>query len=565
MIGTKFRRSNIKTFNEFAKFTNVTEVIDYMFADCSRLEQIEIPATVTSIGRCAFGQNDNGYEAPKFTDFYIKDNVTIIKDYAFSNCQNLTNITFGRYPRLETISSNAFQSCMSMEKLDIPNTVKTIGNGVFWFSGIKTLHIPASVTSIGSGIIAYCSTVETITVDPDNTEFYGSDSVVDGKRIGGRNFILAANDTYSNMSSGWDKRGTVCTCGSTILPDITESLCYNSFVSFGSTPEDNNNDGLHNQNWNGVADLRSLTNLKMIRRNAIMNLSNLTGFIFPSSLRTVEREAVTECSSIRSIDFENGVETIGDYAFVSEYAYDGGAKIDDVSLPASIMSIGITPFGSKIRTVKVDAANPVFSSRLSGKETNFIYRNDSGVITVVLCGAAAEDDDLYSINVIGPGSMSSYARISSDGSLSQRDFVVDDTHFQNLTEIQSNGFLRAMVGSLKIAKSIKLTGSQQFRRTTVTDADLKASGLTAIPDDFMMGCNNLKSVKLPTSVVTIGNTAFSMTSIERVFTECNLDECVNLETIGDYAFNSNMFDTVDLSKSLSLKTIGIEAFAENSN
>ena len=565
MIGTKFRKSNIKTFNEFAKFTNVTEIVDNMFADCGRLEQIEIPAGVTSIGKYAFGWVETGYTAPKFTDFYIKDNVTIIKDNAFGYCQNLANVTFGRYPRLETIGNSAFQSCTSLRKLDMPNTVKTIGSSVFWFSGIRTLHIPASVTSIGSGITAYCSTVETITVDPGNTEFYGSDSIVDGKRIGGRNFILAANDTYSNISNGWDRRGTVCTCGSTILPDITESLCYNSFVSFGATPEDGNNDGLHNQDWNGVADLRSLTNLKTIRQNAVMNMSNLAGFIFPSSLRTIEKNAVTECPSIRTIEFENGVETIGDYAFVSEYVYDGGARIDNVSLPASLTSIGITPFGSKIRTVKVDPANPTFSSRISGKEVNFIYRNDSGVVTVVLCGAAAEDDDLYGVNVIGPGSMSSYARISSDGSLTRRDFLVDDTHFRNLTEIQNNGFLRARIGSLKITKSIKLTGNQQFKRSTVTDADLSGSGLTVIPDNFMMGCNNLKSVKLPVSVVTIGNTAFSMTSSERVFTECNLSECVNLETIGDYAFNSNMFDTVDLSKSLSLRTIGIEAFAENSN
>lgn len=249
MIGTKFRKSNIKTFNEFAKFTNVTEIVDYMFADCGRLEQIEIPAAATSIGRYAFGQNDiTGEGAPKFTDFYIKDNVTIIKENAFNSCQNLVNVTFGRYPRLETISSNAFASCRSLEKLDIPNTVKTLGYGVFWFSGIKTIHIPASVTSIGYGLTAYCSTVETITVDPDNTEFYGSDSVVDGKRIGGRNFILSAKESYSGMSNGWDKYGTVCCCGSTILPAITESLCYYSFVSFGQTPEDGNNDGQHNQN-----------------------------------------------------------------------------------------------------------------------------------------------------------------------------------------------------------------------------------------------------------------------------------------------------------------------------
>lgn len=296
-----------------------------------------------------------------------------------------------------------------------------------------------------------------------------------------------------------------------------------------------------------------------------MNLTNLTGFIFPSSLRTVEKEAVTDSSSIKTIEFENGVETIGDYAFVSELAYDGGANINDISLPASLKSIGIAPFGSKIRTVKVDPANPVLSSNISGKETNFIYSNDSGVITVVLCGAMAEDDDLYNINVIGPGSMSSYAKVSSDGSATQRDFIVDDTHFQNLTEIQNNGFIRATIGSIKIARSIKLTGSQQFRRSTVTDADLSESDFTVIPDNFMMGCNNLKSVKLPASVVTIGSTAFSMTSTGRVFAECNFDECINLETIGDYAFNSNMFDTVDLSNSLSLKTIGIEAFADNSN
>lgn len=250
MIGTKFMNSDIKTFNEFAKFTNVTEIVDNMFSGCGKLEQIEIPSGVTAIGRYAFSSGDImlGHSAPVFTDFYIKDSVTVIKDNAFNSCQSLSNVTFGRYPSLETISANAFSSCQSLEKIDIPNTVKTLGYGVFWFSGIRTLRIPASVTSIGYGLCAYCSSLESITVDPDNTEFYGSESVVDGKQIGGRNFILAAKDTYENVSRGWDKNGAICCCASTILPSITESICYYSMVSIGNTPADGNYDGLHSQN-----------------------------------------------------------------------------------------------------------------------------------------------------------------------------------------------------------------------------------------------------------------------------------------------------------------------------
>ena len=109
--------------------TKDNEIGDYMFCDCSRLEQILLPNSVTTIGEGAFRDCEN------LTSIDIPDGVTTIGNSVFLNCTSLTSIDIPN--SVTTIGDDTFGCCTSLTSIDIPNSVTTIGKRAF--SGCKSL------------------------------------------------------------------------------------------------------------------------------------------------------------------------------------------------------------------------------------------------------------------------------------------------------------------------------------------------------------------------------------------------------------------------------------------
>ena len=85
---------------------SVTTIGDYAFEDCDSLTNINIPDSVTTIGFCAFRDCDS------LTSVTIGDSVTTIGDYAFLSCDSLTSVTIGN--SVTTIRYRAFDGCRSL-------------------------------------------------------------------------------------------------------------------------------------------------------------------------------------------------------------------------------------------------------------------------------------------------------------------------------------------------------------------------------------------------------------------------------------------------------------------
>ena len=79
-----------------------------------------IPNSVTIIGDFAFELCIN------LTSFTIPNNVISIRDWAFGYCTSLTNVTIGT--NVISIGDSAFQSCTKLSSVSIPNSVTSIGN-----------------------------------------------------------------------------------------------------------------------------------------------------------------------------------------------------------------------------------------------------------------------------------------------------------------------------------------------------------------------------------------------------------------------------------------------------
>ena len=151
---------SVKNFNN-----NTLEVIGgSAFENCSSLESITIPDSVTSIEKSAFKG------CSRLTSINIPDGVTSIGERAFYECSSLTNITIPN--SVTSIGDYAFYYCSSLTSITIPNSVTSIRDQAFAnCSSLTSINIPDSVTSIGDFAFYDCSSLTSITIPNSVTKF----------------------------------------------------------------------------------------------------------------------------------------------------------------------------------------------------------------------------------------------------------------------------------------------------------------------------------------------------------------------------------------------------------
>ena len=145
------------------------------FSNCLNLEAIRIPRSATDIHITAFEgcdalcsivveEGNAIFDSREGCNAIIKtaDNtlvvgckgtqiplsVTKIGPSAFQLCRGLQSIFIPG--SVVSIDDHAFAHCTQLKAVTLPDGLKTIGQSVFWWSGLSELTIPASVRSIGA-------------------------------------------------------------------------------------------------------------------------------------------------------------------------------------------------------------------------------------------------------------------------------------------------------------------------------------------------------------------------------------------------------------------------------
>ena len=112
------------------------------------------------------------YKNSNVKKIVIQDGVTSIGDYAFVMCSSLTSITIP--DSVTSIGDYAFRGCSSLTNITIPNSVTSIGDGAFVMcSSLASITIPNGVTSIGNSAFDLCTNLTSITI-PDSITSIGS-------------------------------------------------------------------------------------------------------------------------------------------------------------------------------------------------------------------------------------------------------------------------------------------------------------------------------------------------------------------------------------------------------
>lgn len=133
----------------------VTSIKEDAFFNCKNLTEVIIPDSVTTIGDFAFANCE------ELKTIKIPKNVTSIGKGAFCGCIYTTSIIMP--DSVTTIEDSTFSNCMRLETIKIPNSVTSIGEGAFLnCTSLTSIIIPDSVTSIENDAFEYCKNLKTI-------------------------------------------------------------------------------------------------------------------------------------------------------------------------------------------------------------------------------------------------------------------------------------------------------------------------------------------------------------------------------------------------------------------
>ena len=338
---------------------SVTSIGNYAFSGCNNLQQLTWNAkncssrgnmSTSNIELVTIGDEvelipDSFVNGSRITNVTIPNSVTSIGNYAFSGCSGLTSITVAsgnpKYDSrnncnaiIETASSTlitgckntvignsvtsignyAFYECSSLTSVTIPNSVTSIGSYAFYeCSGLTSVTIPNSVTSIGEWAFECCSGLTSVTIGNSVT------SIGSGAFFGCS--LTSINIPNSVISIG-DDAFSCCDFTSIDIPNSVTTIGYSAFSSCTSLMS--------------VTIPESITTISGGLFSACTSLYDVK---IPNSVTTIGSGAFYWCSWLSSIDIPKSVTIIGSQAF----AWSG---LNEVTIPYSVTTIGDEAFAN---------------------------------------------------------------------------------------------------------------------------------------------------------------------------------------------------------------------------
>ena len=502
---------------------SVTSIGDHAFRECSGLTSITIPNSVTSIGYNAFR------ECSGLISITIPNSVTFIGNQAFLFCSGLTSVTIGN--SVISIAYQAFEGCSGLTSVTIPNSVTSIGYMAFeGCSGLTSITIGNSVTSIGGSAFQNCSGLTSVTIPNSVTS------------IGNYAFYKCSGLTSVTIPN------SVTSIGKYTFSDCDDLTSLK--VEADNTKYDSRD------NCNAIIETATNT--------LIIGTKNT---IIPNSVTSIGDWAFQSCWGLTSISIPNSVTSIGDDAFSS------CSGLTSITIPNSVTSIGDRAFHmcSSLTSVTVEAKTPptIGANVFSNSSSATLYVPVGSKATYEAADYWKEFKDIIEGKQVTKN-------VTTAGTLSQ--LISDDEKF-TITDLtitgQLNGidlcFIREMAGSdyngvptdgklqsldlsgativaggayLELADQCIYLDKEKTNPLYGFIAGTYSSVANTFGENLFAGCQQLKSLKTPTSLIEIGNKVFAGSGLT------SIDLNSGLTTLDPYAFWDSKLSSITIPKTV---------------
>lgn len=497
---------------------NLSEISASMFYKCSSLISISIPANVDYIGYRAF------YGCASLTSIQIPDDCSYIPNETFWGCESLTSIAIP--PNVESIGNLSFGSCSNLTSVTLPNSIKKIGANAFngcW--NIEKVYV--------SDLKSYLK----INFANEDARPLGSSKKGGYLYVGGERLtdLIIPEGTTIVESYSFDN----CNLESVTIPEGVTIIEDYAFSGCGL----------------GASMLELPSSVEKIGSQAFGDMT------FPvCRINAKIPPEVTPTSfgqGLSALIVPNGCLK----SYKTEYEGIVGFKI----VEGKAVEVTVPQESNLLDELIALRATPVLITDLTvhgslkADELSWINSNMTSLLNLDI-----SDTDCTTI---------------PDGAFQSNGTLMGIKLPQSLQSIGNDAFngCRALCGSITLPETVETVGDYAFQNCPLLEEILFSGSLARIGDYAFNGCSRLQSAYIPDNIEEIGRYAFSgcnslaelflpdgLTSInDGCFKNCGITQLKfpsSLVSIGNSAFNSSALEIVDLSGCLELKEIKDRAF-----
>ena len=501
--------------------SGITNIRDGAFYN-SGLISIALPEELTEIGYGAFSRTH-------LSEIYLPKKLNSLGLDAFSNIDTLRKVTitsnvnirsdwsspFNSSP-LKTviieegvtkIHSRLFYNQKEIMNINLPSTMKEIGESAFQNTSLKTVLFPSAIENIGAFAFGDIESLTSIVV---------GNNLVTGKYA----FSGSKNLETVNFKSGTRKivDAFLADTGITdfVVPEGVEEIGKDAFSSNKQ-----------------LTKLTLPSTLKTIGEGAFSN-TGLKEIVFPASMKTIPK-GILENTQVEKIVLSEGVEEIGDYAFANN------KLLKSVVFPSTLKKIGRGAFkNSNLESVTLPSGLEEIA------EEAFSYNKLSAVILPThlktLGDSSFSNNNLKEVTL--PSNLEVLGTAFVDNSsLSKITFSEGLKEIKGSSNLRLSAFSGTAIKSVVLPKSLEKIGDGAFYNLNGLTDIVIPENVTSIGDEAFYN-TGLTFIDLPANLKTIGWFAFSGTKLKKV------DIPIQVETIGGCAFSIDTLESVHIPKSL---------------
>ncbi len=418
------------------------------------------------------------------------------------------------------IESNTFYYCQELRSINIPTTIRVIGEGVFYS----------------------CAKLEAINVDSKNEYYTSVDGVLYDKElskliqypIGSKQNSLNIPNTVKFIEE--DAFMKAQNLVSVTLSDILISIGNNAFMDCHNLAEIKIPHSVSSIGWQAFRACTSLTNIELpnsltaISSWTFYGCSALTEVKLPNSLVSIGRNAFCFCERLKSIDIPKTLTSIDDSAFCH---CDSLTSIElpksitstreifhgmEDALPSSVEIIEPISKGTKLY-YKVISHSPCEIALVSQNESenfvDFFCRNEEGQAKedLFIPETIEHNNQSYTITAIEDNTFRDWQHLRSihiPKTITHIDDYVLDV-FADCTALEAinvdteNKTYSSSLGVLYSKDKSKLIRYPIAKKTSHFDVP---DTVSSIESYAFKDCLNLSSIVIPNSVSSIDDSVF---------------------------------------------------------